>query len=154
LLGLYRCAENPASRVDDGLVDSFYYPAKREGSVEALNQMYTNDAGPTPMELHTSYPLLSQVPIHLIWGSEDQGTPLAGPVGQFYQFLANQESSNVSMEIENNSRQIENRSLASCVLVVVSYRTQLGYNQIAAPRPLPFISKSQSMNQREIPISV
>ena len=99
LLGLYRCAEDPASRVDDGLVDSFYYPAKMEGSVEALNQIYTNDAGPTPMELHTSYPLLSEVPIHLIWGSEDQVTPLAGPVGQFYQSLADQESSNVSMEV-------------------------------------------------------
>jgi pimeloyl-ACP methyl ester carboxylesterase len=99
LLGLYRCAEDPASRVDDGLVDAFYYPAKMEGSVEALNQIYTNDAGPTPMELHESYPLLSQVPIHLIWGTEDQVTPLAGPVGQFYQSLANEESSNVSMEV-------------------------------------------------------
>jgi pimeloyl-ACP methyl ester carboxylesterase len=99
LLGLYRCAENPASRVDDGLVDSFYYPAKMQGSVEALNQIYTNDAGPTPIVLHRSYPLLSRVPIHLIWGTEDQVTPLAGPVGTFYQALANQESSNVSMDV-------------------------------------------------------
>lgn len=99
LLGLYRCAEDPTSRVDDGLVDSFYYPAMMEGSVEALNQIYTNDAGPTPMELHKSYPLLSQVPFHLIWGTEDQVTPLSGPVGQFYHSLANQESSNVSIEV-------------------------------------------------------
>jgi pimeloyl-ACP methyl ester carboxylesterase len=90
LMGLYQYAQpDPSTWVDDTLVDSFYCPAKEDGSVEALNQIYTNDAGKTPMEFHQDYPLLENVPFHLVWGSENQVTLFAGPVGQFYINLAN-----------------------------------------------------------------
>lgn len=74
-------------RVDEELVDSFYYPAKEggDGAVEAIRQIYTNDAGLTPMEIHQKYPeILDNMPLHLIWGNEDGVTPIAGDVGAFY----------------------------------------------------------------------
>ncbi|KAL3782712.1 hypothetical protein ACHAW5_005922 [Stephanodiscus triporus] len=74
-------------RVDMELVDSFYYPAKMggEGAVEAIRQIYTNDAGLTPMEYHQKYPeILDSLPLHLIWGLEDSITPISGDVGLFY----------------------------------------------------------------------
>ena len=93
LTGLYKCAKDPASRVDETLVDSFYVPAKQPGSVEALNQIYTNDAGPSPMEYHDRYAQLgTAIPMHVIWGTEDNVTPLAGPVGQLYTKLAADET--------------------------------------------------------------
>ncbi|KAL7459126.1 hypothetical protein ACHAWC_010841 [Mediolabrus comicus] len=89
LRGLYMC--NP-DRVDDELVDSFYYPAKLGGEnddyggvIEAIRQIYTNDAGLSPMELHAKYPeILNSIPLHLIWGNEDVVTPIEGDVGKFY----------------------------------------------------------------------
>lgn len=75
------------SSVDEELVDSFYYPAKfgGDGAVEAIRQIYTNDAGLTPMEYHEKYPeILDNLPIHLIWGLEDVVTPINGDVGMFY----------------------------------------------------------------------
>jgi pimeloyl-ACP methyl ester carboxylesterase len=85
LVGLYQCSPDPASRVDDALVDSFYFPAKDTGSVDALNQIYTNDAGKTPMQLQQDHmELMNNLPIHLVWGEDDQVTPIGGPVGQFY----------------------------------------------------------------------
>ena len=74
-------------RVDKELVDSFYYPAKLggEGAVEAIRQIYTNDAGLTPMEYHEKYPeILDAIPLHLVWGLEDVVTPINGDVGMFY----------------------------------------------------------------------
>jgi len=84
------------SRVDDELVDSFYFPAKDAGAVDAFMQIYTNDAGSTPMELHEKYDeMLAEygasgrpLPIHLVWGDDDAVTPLEGSVGQFYKKLA------------------------------------------------------------------
>jgi pimeloyl-ACP methyl ester carboxylesterase len=90
LRGLYMC--NP-DRVDDELVDSFFYPAKLGGEndddyggvIEAIRQIYTNDAGLSPMELHNKYPeILNSIPLHLIWGNEDVVTPIEGDVGKFY----------------------------------------------------------------------
>lgn len=84
LVGLY---PHSPDRVDQQLVDSFYYPAKTggEGAIEAIRQIYTNDAGITPMEYHARYPdLLDELPMHLIWGLDDAVTPLAGDVGSFY----------------------------------------------------------------------
>lgn len=95
LRGLYMC--NP-DRVDDELVDSFYYPAKLGGGndggenddeyggvIEAIRQIYTNDAGLSPMELHKKYPeILNSIPLHLIWGNDDVVTPIEGDVGKFY----------------------------------------------------------------------
>ena len=98
LVGLYQCSPDPGSRVDDELVDSFYLPAKESGSVEALNQIYTNDAGKTPMQLQQDHAdLLNKLPIHLVWGDNDQVTPLAGPVGQFYLDLMNDPDIPVSL---------------------------------------------------------
>lgn len=108
LLGLYKCAKDPKSRVDDELVKSFYLPASDKGAVSALNQIYTNDAGKTPMEFHQDNPKLgtAEIPIHLVWGDEDTVTPLTGSVGQFYKALAednNENSSNcVSLDIINS----------------------------------------------------
>lgn len=103
LISLYPCASpSPEDRVDDNLVDSFYYPAKDAGSPQALSQIYVNDAGPTPMELHEQSRKIrpqrvlgKDIPIHVIWGSRDGVTPLSGYVGQYYQGLAN--GSNESM---------------------------------------------------------
>ena len=100
LVGLYACAPDPNARVDDVLVDSFYFPAKDEGSVEALNQIYTNDAGKTPMEIHEEYrTVLQEIPLHLVWGSKDNVTPLSGSVGQFYSGLAQDADNKVSMNV-------------------------------------------------------
>ena len=84
LIGLY--SYNP-EQVDDELVDSFYYPAKLggDGAVEAIRQIYTNDPGLTPMELHAKYPeILDKMPLHLIWGDSDLVAPIGGDVGTFY----------------------------------------------------------------------
>lgn len=84
LRGLYTFNQD---KVDDDLVDSFYYPAKLggDGAVEAIRQIYTNDAGMSPMELHEKYPeILDSMPIHLVWGLEDVVTPIEGDVGKFY----------------------------------------------------------------------
>jgi pimeloyl-ACP methyl ester carboxylesterase len=85
-------------RVDDELINSFYYPAKMggDGAVEAIRQIYTNDAGLTPMEYHTKYSaILDNLPIHLIWGLDDVVTPITGDVGVFYcDRVANNRSGN------------------------------------------------------------
>jgi pimeloyl-ACP methyl ester carboxylesterase len=87
-------------RVDDELVDSFYQPAKDVGSVEALSQIYTNDPGATPMDLHRKYDdsLLRTLPLHFIWGNDDAVTPLEGGVGQYYRTMA-RERPNVSFDV-------------------------------------------------------
>ncbi len=84
LKSLYTCSPD---RVDRELVDSFYYPAKMggEGAVEAIRQIYTNNAGLTPMEYHQKYrEILNSMPLHLIWGLDDSITPIGGDVGLFY----------------------------------------------------------------------
>jgi len=92
LQSLYKCNPN---NVDDELVQSFYLPAKDSGSVEALSQIYCNDPGPTPYELHDKHnDYLNNLPIHLVWGDDDAVTPIEGGVGQFYLSLANDEDSN------------------------------------------------------------
>lgn len=89
---------NP-DRVDDELVDSFYFPAKDEGSVEALSQIFCNDPGTTPFELHEKYnDFLSNLPIQLVWGDEDLITPIEGGVGQFYLGLGTDKGSQVSFD--------------------------------------------------------
>ncbi|KAL3921237.1 MAG: hypothetical protein SGILL_002849, partial [Bacillariaceae sp.] len=58
LVGLYACAEDPESRVDDELVDSFVDPVvndSTENVVNVISQIYLNDAGKTPMEMHELY---------------------------------------------------------------------------------------------------
>lgn len=97
LQSLYKC--NP-DRVDDELVESFYLPAKDHGSVEALSQIYVNDPGATPMELHDKHAdALKVLPIHLVWGDEDAVTPITGSVGQFYLGLAADDDTSVSLDV-------------------------------------------------------
>ena len=75
------------SRVDKELVDSFFYPAQTggDGAIEAIRQIYCNDAGLSPMQIHEKYPeILDNLPLHLIWGLDDVVTPIHGDVGLFY----------------------------------------------------------------------
>jgi pimeloyl-ACP methyl ester carboxylesterase len=112
LLSLYASADNPDERVDNVLVDSFYNPAKDAGSPQALSQIYVNDAGPTPMELHEQAVVVTtgsrsrrqlgkEIPIHVIWGKQDFVTPLTGNVGQYYANLARDESTSVTLHVVN-----------------------------------------------------
>lgn len=82
LLSLYKVSPE---RVDEELIQSFYKPSQDEGSVEALSQIYCNDPGLTPYQLHELHDdYLRDLPIHLVWGDNDDITPLQGGVGQFY----------------------------------------------------------------------
>jgi pimeloyl-ACP methyl ester carboxylesterase len=97
LEGLYRY---DPTRVDDELIDSFYYPAKEKGAPEALGQIYTNDPGRSPMDLHAKYSdKADSLVIHLIWGDDDAVTPLAGGVGTFYSALADDATTSVTMDV-------------------------------------------------------
>lgn len=97
LSSLYKCQPD---RVDDELVNSFFGPAQDAGSVEALSQIYTNEPGATPMDLHRNYPvLLTKIPIHLIWGDDDAVTPIQGGVGTFYTQMASEQDNNVSFQV-------------------------------------------------------
>ena len=97
LEGLYRY---DPTRVDDELIDSFYYPAKEKGAPEALGQIYTNDPGRSPMDLHAKYSdKADSLVIHLVWGNDDAVTPLAGGVGTFYLALANDATTSVTMDV-------------------------------------------------------
>ena len=99
LQALYKC--NP-ERVDSELVDSFYFPSQDEGAVEALSQIYCNDPGRTPVDIHNTYDdILKNIPIHLVWGDDDAVTPLQGGIGQFYSTLAKNPNTNVSFQVVN-----------------------------------------------------
>ena len=63
---LYAGADEPESRVDDELINSFFEPVTNDSTekiVEVIRQIYTNDAGKTPMELHTKYYEQSSKPV-------------------------------------------------------------------------------------------
>ncbi|CAJ1935304.1 unnamed protein product [Cylindrotheca closterium] len=140
LTGLYRCAPDPESRVDDALVESFYRPAQDSGSVEALNQIYTNDPGKTPMEFHEDNPQLSKLPIKLIWGDSDAVTPIAGSVGQFYTSLANDENSKVSLQMVNAGH-IPFDEIPECNKFFVQWLDQLSENKGGSKKePKPFFA--------------
>jgi pimeloyl-ACP methyl ester carboxylesterase len=97
LQGLYKYSPE---RVDDELVESFFAPAKTKGAVDALSQIYTNNPGKTPMDLHNEYDnILSKIPIKLVWGDDDAIASVKGGVGQFYTKLSENEDVNVSLDI-------------------------------------------------------
>eukprot|EP00536_Pseudo-nitzschia_multiseries_P018724 jgi/Psemu1/328906/estExt_fgenesh1_pg.C_29860002 len=114
LTALYAYGED---KVDDELVDSFLDPVVKDETssvVEVLSQIYTNDPGRTPMDLHDTYWSKSSsgkgdsggipVPIHLIWGDQDVVTPIQGDVGQFYSNLASSpDAPGVSMQVVENA---------------------------------------------------
>jgi pimeloyl-ACP methyl ester carboxylesterase len=90
-------------RVDDELVESFYVPAKEDGAVGALSQIYTNDPGKSPQKIYAdNIDTVSNIPIQVIWGDRDVVAPLGGPVGQFFFDLADGGDSQVSFEVIPN----------------------------------------------------
>lgn len=103
LVGLYSNNPDPQAKVDDVMIDSIYQPSQDPNAVDALSQIYTNDPGKSPMELHKQYPsklINDQLPIHVIWGSDDGVAPLDGPVGQLYSnFAADDSIPSVTMQI-------------------------------------------------------
>lgn len=110
LIKLYAYAEDPETKVDDELVDSFIDPVLNDSTsavVEVLSQIYTNDAGRTPMELQTKYlseeDNHSKIPIHLIWGDKDPIAPMSGAVGTFYSKLASTSNSGISFQVINDA---------------------------------------------------
>ena len=104
LQGLYK---HDPSRVDNELVNSIYEPAQQPGAVDALSQIYVNDPGKTPLDLHDDHATLLQnyssdgkpLPIHLVWGDDDLITPIIGGIGTFYSQLARDSSTGVTMDI-------------------------------------------------------
>lgn len=123
LTGLYQYADDPNARVDDALVDSFYYPAKDPGSPETLSQIYTNNPGKTPMVLYQEHIvfLQTQVPIHLVWGKQDGVTPLQGPVGQFFQNLSDDPTTNVSLDAIDGAGHIPFDEVPLCNDLMVNW---------------------------------
>ena len=104
LLNLYSFAEDPESKVDDELVNSFLDPVVNDSTekvVDVLSQIYTNDAGTPPMEMHTKYlsSKETQLPIHLIWGDQDPIAPITGDTGRFYSKLATVPGSGVTLDL-------------------------------------------------------
>lgn len=100
LTGLYLTTPE---RVDDELVESFYLPAKQEGAVDALSQIYTNNPGKTPQQIYAdNIDVISNIPIQVVWGEGDVVAPLGGPVGQFFVDLAEQNDNKVSFEMISN----------------------------------------------------
>jgi pimeloyl-ACP methyl ester carboxylesterase len=86
-------------RVDDALVDSFYLPAKQDGAADALSQIYVNDPGKTPVQLHEQYKeFLDPLPIHLVWGENDVVTPLPGGIGTYYMERAKDPSNKITFQ--------------------------------------------------------
>ena len=107
LLSLYKNAADPSKKVDDELVSSFLDPVRKDSTeavVEVLSQIYTNEAGRTPMEMHERHLQnpKDQIPIHLIWGTEDPIAPVVGDVGTFYSGLTknpNSPYSGITLEL-------------------------------------------------------
>lgn len=73
------------ARVDDALVELITCPAEADGAFEAFVEILSGDPGPRPEILA---PLLRpDLPVAVFWGTDDQVTPLGGPVGLFFQRL-------------------------------------------------------------------
>ena len=126
LINLYSNADNPESRVDDELVDSFINPVLKDSTpevVEVLSQIYTNDAGKTPMELHAQYfsEMDNQIPIHLIWGDKDPIAPIVGDVGTFYSKLASISNSGISLEIVKDAGHVPFDERPECNLGLIEW---------------------------------
>lgn len=59
-------------------------PAGDEGALDAFVSIITGPPGPNPVQL---MPKISS-PVLLLWGNQDPFTPLDGPVGKYFTFLA------------------------------------------------------------------
>jgi len=73
-----------AERVDDLIVDSTLEPAEDPKALDVFVEILTGDPGPTPRDLLPRV----DAPVHVLWGSEDQITPLGGPTGALFRQAA------------------------------------------------------------------
>ena len=147
LTGLYQYATD--HRVDEALIDSFYYPAKDPGSPEALSQIYVNEPGATPWEIYKTHEelLSSQIPIHLVWGVHDGVTPLSGSVGSFFEGLALKKDTNISMD-KLDAGHVPFDEVPSCNKRMVKWLNNISSRNLALPPSffgladwkLPFVS--------------
>mmetsp|Transcript_7814 Transcript_7814/g.23227 ORF Transcript_7814/g.23227 Transcript_7814/m.23227 type:complete len:332 (-) Transcript_7814:8-1003(-) len=76
-----------AARVDDLIVDATLAPAADPGALGVFVEILTGDPGPTPRDL---LPRVA-APVHVLWGSEDQITPLGGPTGALFRRAASEQ---------------------------------------------------------------
>jgi pimeloyl-ACP methyl ester carboxylesterase len=73
------------ARVDETLVSLITRPAEADGALDAFVEILSGNPGPRP---ETLAPLLRlDLPLAVFWGTDDQVTPLGGPVGQYFQRL-------------------------------------------------------------------
>ncbi|RMZ53088.1 hypothetical protein APUTEX25_002497 [Auxenochlorella protothecoides] len=79
LLKVYR---DPAS-VDDELVQMLHAPSCQPGALEAFVSIMSGPPGPQPKHLVPDI----GCPLLVFWGTADPFTPLAGPVGRYFQAL-------------------------------------------------------------------
>lgn len=70
--------------VNDELVDIIYRPSQDNGAIGVFVSVLTGPPGPRPESLMGQL----QCPLLLLWGEEDPFTPMDGPVGKFFQKLA------------------------------------------------------------------
>lgn len=75
---------NP-SRADDELVQIICKCAEDEGALDAFVAILTGPGGPKPQQCLARVP--EEMPLCLLWGTEDTITPDDGPVGQMFQAL-------------------------------------------------------------------
>ena len=136
LTGLYQYSTE--DRVDNALVDSFYYPAKDPGSPEALSQIYVNDPGSTPMQIYQAHQELleQQIPIHLVWGKQDGVTPLTGSVGQFFQTLSKEEGNAITMDVIDGGH-IPFDEVPSCNKFMVEWLNGIDKSPTTATKSAP-----------------
>lgn len=83
LKGVY--PKNPDA-VDDELVSMLHGPSCDPGALETFVSVITGPPGPRPEQLIPRV----EAPILLVWGDADSFTPSDGPVGQYFQRLANE----------------------------------------------------------------
>lgn len=141
LTGLYQFSTE--DRVDEALVDSFFYPAKDPGSPQTLSQIYTNDPGSTPWEIYERHQdlMTKQIPIHLVWGKQDGVTPLTGSVGKFFQALSNDEDSRVSLEVIDGGH-IPFDEVPSCNILMVDWLKGIDKSSTMTLAPSLFSGKA------------
>uniref|UniRef100_A0A7S2RL55 AB hydrolase-1 domain-containing protein n=1 Tax=Rhizochromulina marina TaxID=1034831 RepID=A0A7S2RL55_9STRA len=73
-------------RVDDELVEQILRPAKQDTAFDVFCKILSGPPGTYPAALLPAV----QVPILVIWGSEDPWTPIKGPLGKYMVELAQQ----------------------------------------------------------------
>lgn len=81
-------------QVDDELVSSILAPADDPNALDVFVKILTGAPGRSPDKLMSSV----TCPVRLVWGDEDNFTPLDGPYGQFFQQLA-EERPDVSLRM-------------------------------------------------------